>query len=85
MRLVPGLRNRFAFNWAAILAYGSILMTYFGVNFYLSGLHSYASGEQIISLKFIGIALGVWLLLGLFGYYKYKRFYKKEKPKLSKK
>jgi cytochrome c-type biogenesis protein CcsB len=84
MRLVPGLRGRFAFNWAAIIAFGSILMTYFGVNFYLSGLHSYASGDQIISYKFIGIALGVWLLLGFLAYLKYKKFYFKPVKKKKK-
>ncbi|MDQ7917901.1 cytochrome c biogenesis protein CcsA [Mesonia sp. MT50] len=77
MRLVPGLRGRFAFNWAAILAFASILMTYFGVNFYLTGLHSYASGDQIISYQFIFIAFGAWALLGAVAYRKYKRFYKK--------
>lgn len=76
MRLVPGLSNRFAFNWTAIIAFGSILFTYFGVNFYLSGLHSYASGDQIISYKFIGIAIAIWGVLGLLAYLKFKRYYK---------
>lgn len=80
MRLVPGLRSRFAFNWVTVLAYGSILMTYFGVNFYLSGMHSYASGDQIISYQFIGIALVIWILLGILSYRKYKRFYKRGAP-----
>ena len=61
--LVPGLRGKFAFNLSAIIAYGSILMTYFGVNFYLSGLHSYASGDQIMSVKFIGITCFLILVL----------------------
>ncbi|MDR6300715.1 cytochrome c biogenesis protein CcsA [Mesonia maritima] len=77
MRLVPGLRGKFAFNWAAVFAFSSIMMTYFGVNFYLTGLHSYASGDQIISYKFIGIAVVLWLLLGFFANRKYKRFFKK--------
>ncbi len=77
MRLVPGLRGSFKFNVAAILAYASILMTYFGVNFYLSGLHSYASGDQIISLKFIVITLFLLILLAIFAYQKYKLYYKK--------
>lgn len=76
MRLVPGLKGRFAFNWVSVLALGSILMTYFGVNFYLSGLHSYASGEQIISYKFILLSLGVWILLGLLANWKYRRYLK---------
>jgi len=75
MRLVPGLRGLFAFNWAAVIAFGSILMTYFGVNFYLSGLHSYASGDQIISYQFIIIALVAWVLIGFAARFKYKKYY----------
>jgi cytochrome c-type biogenesis protein CcsB len=77
MRLVPGLRGRFAFNLSSIIAFGSILMTYFGVNFYLSGLHSYASGDQIMSVKFIGITCSLIFVLAFFAYRKYKFYYKK--------
>ncbi|HLS31700.1 MAG TPA: cytochrome c biogenesis protein CcsA, partial [Flavobacteriaceae bacterium] len=79
MHLVPGLRSRFAFNWISILALGSILMTYFGVNFYLSGLHSYASGDQIISYKFIALSIGIWGILGGVSYWKFKKHFKKPK------
>ena len=75
MRLVPGLRSRWLYNLMSVLAFGSILMTYFGVNFYLSGLHSYASGDQILSFEFIAIALGIILVLAFFAFRKYKRFY----------
>src|SRR5690606_17791609 len=47
LRFVPGLKSQFAFNTASLCAYGSIIMTFFGVNFYLSGLHSYATGDPI--------------------------------------
>ncbi|MFV0572282.1 MAG: cytochrome c biogenesis protein CcsA [Xanthomarina gelatinilytica] len=77
MRLVPGLRGRFTFNLASIIAFSSIMMTYFGVNFYLAGLHSYASGDQIVSVKFIAIAFGIVAILGLLAYRKYAKFYKK--------
>ncbi len=77
MRLVPGLRSRWFFNLMSIVAFASILMTYFGVNFYLSGLHAYASGDQILSFQFIAITLGVVALLGFFAYRKYKIYYKK--------
>jgi cytochrome c-type biogenesis protein CcsB len=80
MRLVPGLRGRFAFNWASVLAFGSILMTYFGVNFYLTGLHSYASGDQIISYQFIVITLISLLILGFFARRQYIKHYQKPKP-----
>ncbi|MBC3758786.1 cytochrome c biogenesis protein CcsA [Hyunsoonleella sp. SJ7] len=77
MRLVPGLRGRWFFNLMSIVAFSSILMTYFGVNFYLAGLHSYASGDQIVSLKFIGIACGFVAVLGFFAYRGYAKYYKK--------
>lgn len=77
MRLVPGLRGRWFFNWIAILGLGSILFTYFGVNFYLVGLHSYASGDKSVSNDSIIIAFVVWLILGVLSYWKYKKYYKK--------
>ncbi|MGB0975229.1 MAG: cytochrome c biogenesis protein CcsA [Flavobacteriaceae bacterium] len=77
MRLVPGLRGRWFFNWIAILSFGSILFTYFGVNFYLVGLHSYASGDKSVSNDSIMIAFVVWLILGAVSYWKYKTYYKK--------
>jgi len=76
MRLVPGLRGKWIYNLMSIIAFGSILMTYFGVNFYLAGLHSYASGDQILSFQFIAITLGVIALLGVLSYMKYKKHYK---------
>ena len=58
------MQHRWVFNFASVIAYFSILMTYFGVNFYLSGMHSYASGEQIITPDFVYYAVGVVCLLG---------------------
>ena len=60
----------------SIIAFGSILMTYFGVNFYLAGLHSYASGDQILSFQFIAITLGIIAVLGILSYIQYKKHYK---------
>ena len=47
LRFVKPLNNPFVFSSASLLAFSSILMTYFGVNFYLSGLHSYATGDPV--------------------------------------
>ncbi len=75
-RLVPGLRGKWTFNFLSIVAFGSIMMTYFGVNFYLVGLHSYASGAQVITPTFIWyVVLGVVLLGGL-SYWRYRVHYK---------
>jgi cytochrome c-type biogenesis protein CcsB len=48
-RFVPSLRGKWIYNLMSVLAFYSIMMTYFGVNFYLTGLHSYASGEKIVT------------------------------------
>ena len=76
MRLVPGLRGKWIYNLMSVLAFGSILMTYFGVNFYLSGLHAYASGDQILSFQFIAITLAVIAIIAFLAYRKHKLFYK---------
>ena len=75
MRLVPGLKGRWAFNFASVVAFSSIMMTYFGVNFYLVGLHSYASGDQVITPSFIYYTAAGVLLLGILSFVKYKRIY----------
>ncbi|WP_438989024.1 cytochrome c biogenesis protein CcsA [Polaribacter sp.] len=77
MRLIPGLRGRFTFNLWSIIAYASIMMTYFGVNFYLSGLHSYASGDKVITPTSVFYSIGFVAILGSFSYIKYKKYYKK--------
>ncbi|MDC6364360.1 MULTISPECIES: cytochrome c biogenesis protein [Flavobacteriaceae] len=77
MRLVPGLRGKWIYNFASILAFASIMMTYFGVNFYLVGLHSYASGDQVITPTFIWYTvLGVFILGGV-SLWRYKVHYAK--------
>ncbi|MEM8999593.1 MAG: cytochrome c biogenesis protein CcsA [Bacteroidota bacterium] len=72
MRLVPGLRGRWTFSFASILAFGSIMMTYFGVNFYLVGLHSYASGDQVITPSFVWYTVFGVLTLGAISLWRYR-------------
>lgn len=76
MRLIPGLRGRYTFNLWSVLAYASIMMTYFGVNFYLSGLHSYASGDRVITPASVYYSLGFITILGTVAFIKYKKYYK---------
>ena len=77
MRLIPGLRGAWIFNLMSVVAFASILMTYFGVNFYLVGLHSYASGDKIITPIFIYYAAAFILVLGIASYFKSKVLYGK--------
>ncbi len=77
-RFVPALRGLFAYNFMSVLAFASILMTYFGVNFHLSGMHSYASGEQQNVVYYV-YALAIVLAISAVAYFQYRRFYKKKK------
>ncbi|HAQ18783.1 MAG TPA: hypothetical protein DCR40_06035 [Prolixibacteraceae bacterium] len=45
MRLIPSLKGIYNYTIASVLGFASVLMTYFGVNYYLSGLHSYGRGS----------------------------------------
>jgi len=47
LRFIPQFKNPFAFNVASLWGYSTVIMTYFGVNYYLSGLHSYAAGAPM--------------------------------------
>ena len=73
LRLVPKMRSLWAFNFMSVVAFGSILMTYLGVNFYLTGMHSYATGDKIITPTFVYYAIGVVLLLGILSFVKSKK------------
>ncbi|TMM57520.1 cytochrome C biogenesis protein [Maribacter algarum] len=77
-RLVPGLRGRWTFNFLSVLGYLSIMMTYFGVNYYLVGLHSYGqSGAAAVTPDYVKyIVLGI-LILGGISFWRYKANYSK--------
>ncbi|QIR76747.1 cytochrome c biogenesis protein [Sulfurospirillum diekertiae] len=47
VRLVPRIYSHYSFAVLSLLGFASILMTYFGVNFYLAGMHSYATGDPV--------------------------------------
>jgi cytochrome c-type biogenesis protein CcsB len=75
-RFVPSLRGKWVFNLMSMFAFVSILFTYYGVNFHLVGLHSYASGEAH-SLSWIWYSLGGITVIGAVTYPKYRKYYKK--------
>ncbi|MBC5838375.1 cytochrome c biogenesis protein CcsA [Flavobacterium muglaense] len=75
-RFVPALRGKWIFNLMSMFAFVSILFTYYGVNFHLVGLHSYASGEAH-SLSWIWYSLGSISFIGAMAYPKYRKYYKK--------
>ncbi|PZU87531.1 MAG: c-type cytochrome biogenesis protein CcsB [Chryseobacterium sp.] len=81
MRLVPGLRGRYTFHVVTMFAFCSMVMTYFGVNYYLSGLHSYAKGDPIPLPLWVYISLGYMLTLSVAAWFKYKKLNQKNEKR----
>ena len=75
-RLIPGMKDIFTFNLLSLFAFSGVLMTYFGVNYYLSGMHSYAAGDPVPVPTFVYVAVIVLAALSFFANYKYKSFKK---------
>jgi cytochrome c-type biogenesis protein CcsB len=75
-RLIPGLKDIYTFNLLSLFAFSSVLMTYFGVNYYLSGLHSYAGGDPVQVPGFVYVAIIVMISLCTAAFLKYRSFQK---------
>ncbi|MBN1339251.1 MAG: cytochrome c biogenesis protein CcsA, partial [Bacteroidales bacterium] len=73
MRYIPGFRGVFPMNFAALISYSSVLMTYFGVNYYLSGLHSYAKGDPVPVPSFVYYSLAVVTVLAVLSFISEKK------------
>ena len=63
MRFVPALKSNFLYNVVSVIAYSSVIMTYFGVNYYLSGMHSYAAGDPVPVPEWIYYVISVIVIL----------------------
>lgn len=73
LRLIPQFKSTYLFNLLSVLAIGSILMTYFGVNYYLSGMHSYGKTDgQVLPLPLI-ICVIIIILLAIKAYKRLKK------------
>ena len=73
LRFVPKLNNVFTLNAASMFAFWSIIMTSFGVNYYLSGLHSYATGDPLPIPKFVYVLFATMVLLTVGAFFKRKK------------
>jgi cytochrome c-type biogenesis protein CcsB len=76
MRFIPSLRDQLTFNIVSMFAIWTIIMTYFGVNYYLSGLHSYAAGDPMPIPSFVYYLLALMLVTAVISKLRFKRNYK---------
>lgn len=74
LRLIPNLKSLFILNAASVFAFGSIIMTSFGVNYYLSGLHSYAAGDPLPIPTFIYVLVVVVILVSFIAFIRNRNF-----------
>jgi cytochrome c-type biogenesis protein CcsB len=81
-RSIPGMKDIFTFNLISLFAFSSVLMTYFGVNYYLSGMHSYGSGDPIPVPSFVYIAVILLTALSVLAYWKYSNYSKPSDTKV---
>ncbi|MFC1568907.1 cytochrome c biogenesis protein CcsA [bacterium] len=63
LRLISKISYVLSISIGSTLAFWAVLMTYIGVNFYLSGIHSYAAGEAPPIPVAIYIIIGIQLAM----------------------
>jgi cytochrome c-type biogenesis protein CcsB len=80
MRFIPGLRGVYAFNVASLFGWASVMMTYFGVNYYLSGLHSYAAGDPVPIPDFVYITVICLIVTSLLAYWRHRWYLRSDEP-----
>ena len=62
------------FNVLSVIAFSSVLMTFFGVNYFLSGMHSYGQNDNVNQiLIYLYIALIIVVLLSFISYRCWKK------------
>jgi len=70
LRLLKNTYSPYLFNVLSLVSFSSILMTYFGVNFYLAGMHSYATGDPVPIPNWVYVVVTIVSVLILISYKK---------------
>ena len=63
LRFIKSIYSEFNFSVISLLAFTSVIMTYFGVNYYLAGMHSYAKGDPVPIPDFVPITYTIVFLI----------------------
>ncbi len=68
VRFIKKIYSDYSYSVISLLAFTSVIMTYFGVNYYLKGMHSYAKGDPVPIPEFVPITYGIIFVIILFAY-----------------
>ncbi len=82
LRLIPGTRSSIIYNLASLWAFSSIIMTSFGVNYYLSGLHSYAKGDPVPVPFWVYVLTIILIVISVIAYIRFQRLKPEEQRRL---
>jgi len=74
MRIIPKLTGLFLYNVSTIFGLAIVIMTYYGVNYYLSGLHSYATGDPVPIPGWVYIVVTCIIIICFLAYLKKKKY-----------
>ncbi len=76
MGYTPGLKTDYNYALFTLVGFSSVIMTYFGVNYYLSGLHSYAAGDPVPVPTFVYYTVGIITAVAIWAYFNERRHIK---------
>ena len=79
LRLLKNYYSEYLFNVLSLVSFSSILMTYYGVNYYLAGLHSYATGDPVPIPSWVYVLVSIVTVLIVLSYKKRNLKEKNEK------
>ncbi|MCC6938210.1 MAG: cytochrome c biogenesis protein CcsA [Flavobacteriales bacterium] len=74
LRLIPKMQGLYLFNVTSLFGLATVIMTYYGVNYYLSGLHSYAAGDPVPVPDWVYITAGSLFAIGALAYWRKRKF-----------
>jgi uncharacterized membrane protein YoaT (DUF817 family) len=72
--MIPKLTGLFAYILATIFGLATVIMTYYGVNYYLSGLHSYATGDPVPIPTWVYVVVVALIIISSMAYFKKRKY-----------
>ena len=68
LRFIKAIYSDFNYSVISLLSFTSVIMTYFGVNYYLAGMHSYAKGDPVPIPDFVPVTYSIIFIVILLAF-----------------
>lgn len=80
LRHIKKCQSYWLFNFTSAISIATVLMTFFGVNYFLSGMHSYGANDELSGIFiYLYIALAIILLLAVVSFRGWQKWSVEEK------